>query len=235
MLLKITQPILEGFPDVRIGVVIAQGIDNRRNSPEVQKLLRAEEARIPERIGESVWSEHPHVAPWREAYRWFGAKPSKYQSSIENLIRRRLKGDALPHINTVVDLYNTVSLRYLLPVGGEDLDRMDGDLLLTRADENAPAVHLLGEAEARSPAPGEVIYTDNVGAICRRWNWKEAERTKLTEETQNVVLVIEQLPPVPLDTVRQAVADLAQLVEAHCGGRITTALLDCENPETVLR
>lgn len=135
MLLKITQPILKGFPDVRIGVVVARGIDNRRSSPEVQTLLRAEEARIPERIGEAVLAKHPHVAPWREAYRWFGVNPGKYQSSIENLIRRRLKGESLPHINTLVDLYNTVSLRYLLPAGGEDLDRMDGDLLLTCADE----------------------------------------------------------------------------------------------------
>ena len=235
MLLKITQPILEGFPDVSIGIVVAQGVDNRGSRPEAMALLRAEEVLIPERIGEAVLSEHPHVAPWREAYRWFGVKPSKYQSSIENLIRRRLKGDVLPHINTLVDLYNTVSLRYLLPAGGEDLDRMDGDLLLTLADENAPAVHLLGEPDARQPTPGEVIYTDKVGAICRRWNWKEAERTKLTEETRAVVLVIEQLPPVPADTIQSAVADLAQLVKTHCGGQITTALLNRENPEMVLR
>jgi len=235
MKLHITQDILEAFPGLTIGVIVARDIDNRAAKPEVMTLLRAEEARIAERIGNTALVEHPHITPWREAYRWFGAKASKYPSSIENLIRRNLKGEFLPAINTLVDVYNTVSLRYLLSVGGEDMDRMDGDLLLTRADDDAPAIHLLGEPEARPPAPGEVIYTDNEGAICRRWNWKEAERTKLTQDTRNAVLVVERLPPIPEEMVFRATADLAGLVETYCGGRITTAMLDRDNPETVLR
>ena len=80
-------------------------------------------------------SEHPHIAPWREAYRQFGAKPKEHPSSIENLVRRVLKGWTVPHVNPLVDLYNTISLRHLVPVGGEDLDRVEGDVLLTFATD----------------------------------------------------------------------------------------------------
>ena len=75
------------------------------------------------------------------------------------------------------------ALNSLLPVGGEDLDKIVGDVLLTRAGTDEPAVFLLGEKEARAPHAGEIFYKDENGAICRRWNWKEADRTKLTPES----------------------------------------------------
>ena len=80
----------------------------------------------------------------------------------------------------------------------------------------------------------QIIYKDEVGAICRRWNWKEADRTKLTQETQNAFLVIETLPPVPRDTVETAIRELADLVKQYCGGTLSTAFLDKDNREVKL-
>jgi DNA/RNA-binding domain of Phe-tRNA-synthetase-like protein len=137
-----------------------------------------------------------------------------------------LNGARLAHINNLVSLYNTISLRYILPVGGEDLDKIVGDVLLTRAGNAEPAIILLGEVEARPPHPGEIIYKDDLGAICRRWNWKEADRTRLTKETRNAFLVIEALPPVPRHTVETAIHELADFVRKYCGGTVVTALLD---------
>jgi DNA/RNA-binding domain of Phe-tRNA-synthetase-like protein len=111
-------------------------------------------------------------------------------------------------------------------VGGEDLDTIVGDVRLTYAGAEEPAVFLLGEKEARAPHAGEIIYTDDAGAICRRWNWKEADRTKLTHATRNAFLVIEALPPVLRATVEIAIQDLAELVKQHCGGTVSTAMLD---------
>ena len=118
------------------------------------------------------------------------------------------------------DRYNVVSLRHLLPVGGEDLAQMQGDLRLTIAGEDEPAAVMLGEKEARPPYVNEVIYTDDLGAICRRWNWKEADRTKLTAETTDAILVLEILPPVERATLDGAMADLASLIQQFCGGSV---------------
>jgi DNA/RNA-binding domain of Phe-tRNA-synthetase-like protein len=79
-----------------------------------------------------------------------------------------------------------------------------------------------------------VIYKDDIGAICRRWNWKEADRTKLTEETRNAFLVIEALPPVPREAVEAAIQELADSVSQYCGGSVSTAFLDRGNRETGL-
>lgn len=232
--LRVNEEVLERFPEAVLGVVTAHGIDNSREDAVILDGLRREEARVREELAGIQVTEHPRIAPWREAYRRFGAKPKDYPSSIENLIRRVLKGQALPSINPLVDLYNTISLRHLLPAGGEDLDRIAGDVVLAIATDTEAPVRLLGEAEERAPHPGEVIYKDDAGAICRRWNWKEADRTKLTPETRNAVLVIEGLPPVGRDLVERAVEELAELIRKHCGGRVATAIVDRERREAAL-
>ncbi len=234
MRLVIDPAIFDRFPGVVLGVVVAHGIDNSGTAPEVTALLREAEAALPARFGSTPVPEHPAIAPWREAYRAFGAKPKDHPSSIENLTRRVLKGNPLPSISKLVDLYNAVSLTFLLPVGGEDLGELRGDLRLTFAGEAEPPVRLLGEAEERSPKPGEVIYTDDLGAVCRRWNWKEADRTKLTTGTRDAVLVLEALPPVERSLLESATCELRELVERHCGGEVRSAILDRAQPSTEL-
>jgi DNA/RNA-binding domain of Phe-tRNA-synthetase-like protein len=233
--LLVTPEIFALFSDVVLGVIVAREIDNTRGSEEILTGLRQEEARVRKMFASQPIPEHPHIAPWREAYRKFGAKPKDHPSSIENLVRRVAKGHALPQINPLVDLYNTISLRYLLPAGGEDLDRTQGDIQLTLAGEDEVPVKLLGEPEARPPYPGEVIYKDDLGAICRRWNWKEADRTKLTPMTRRAVLVLEGLPPVGVNEIGAATEALAAMIQAHCGGTIIHAVLRRDCPEISLR
>lgn len=235
MKLVIADTIFEQFPELILGVVILHGIDNAQDRPEIPAALREAAAALPGKFSGAPVIEHPYIAPWREAYRKFGAKPKDYPSSVENLARRVLNGATIGHINNLVSLYNTICLKYILPVGGEDLDKIVGDVRLTAAGDDEPAVVLLGEKEARAPRPGEIIYTDDVGAICRRWNWKEADRTKLTAETQNAFLVIEALPPVPREVVETAIRELAESVQRFCGGTAATAILDKDNREVELR
>ncbi len=235
MNLLIDPSVLELFPEVGLGVVRAHGIDNTRDMPEVVDMLRRAEQNLPRIFGDGPVTSHPHVAVWRDAYRKFGAKPKETPSSVENLVRRVLGGEAVRPVNTLVSLYNVISLTYLLPVGGEDLDRVSGDVRLTRAGHAEPPVLLLGEKEPRSPHEGEIVYKDAEGVLCRRWNWKEADRTKLTRETKNAFLVVETLPPLTPDTLRRAVEELAALVERHVGGSVSTLFLHRGNPEGSLR
>lgn len=229
--LIVREEIFRTFPDAILGVVHFQGINNRGESAEITAALRQEEAATPERFANTPINDHPHIAPWREAYRKFGAKPKDYPSSIENLVKRVIKGHRLPHINLLVDIYNTISLRHILPVGGEDLDRMEGDIELTFASADEPPVRMLGEPEARPPRQGEVIYKDKLSAICRRWNWKEADRTKFTDETTNGFLVIERLSPVDRSLLEQSIDELAGLVTKHCGGTAKTGTIDSSIPQ----
>lgn len=219
------------FPAARIGVVVVRGVDNARHADACAALLHAAMGEAARRIGDADMATHPAVAPWREAYRAFGVKPAKQRSSIENLLRSAVAG-SLRSINPLVDLYNTVSLRHLLPCGGEDLHAIRGDIRLTRAVGGEDFVPL-GSAEPQSPQPGEVIYRDDVGVICRAWNWREAERTKLTEQTTDAFLCIEAVPPT--DTASEAAcSNLAALVMEHLGGTSSVHLLSIAQPEMIV-
>jgi DNA/RNA-binding domain of Phe-tRNA-synthetase-like protein len=79
-----------------------------------------------------------------------------------------------------------------------------------------------------------VIYRDDVGAICRCWNWREADRTKLTAQTRDAVLVVEALPEHPPALLDAALADLAALVTLHLGARTRTAVLTATTPACAL-
>jgi len=226
MKLKIEPQIFERFPEVVIGVVTVRGANNSGVGGEITSLLREQEQKTRERYTNiSSWVEIPVVAAWRRAYREFGADPHDYRSSIEALIRRAAKGKPLPSINKIVDLYNLISLKYLVPVGGEDLDKVAGDIILGFACGDEKFVPL-GGTEEKPPDPGEIIYKDDVGVLCRKWNWREADRTKMTEETKNAVLVIEGLPPTGRAEVEAAIQELASLIEKHCGGKTKIHILD---------
>jgi DNA/RNA-binding domain of Phe-tRNA-synthetase-like protein len=223
--LEVDPRIFARFPGVLVGAVVARGLDNRTTRPELADRLRRAERAARERLGSGPVAEHERIAPWREAYRAFGAKPSRYRSSLEALARRVLAGDKLPSINPLVDLYNRVSLDHLLPAGGEDLAAVVGTVRLRFASEGEAAVELLGDSEPRVPEPGEVIYADDAGAICRRWNWREAARTKLTPDTCDAILVLEALPPAGRGELDAALADLAGAIESLLGGAVAWSVL----------
>ena len=219
----IEEPFRALFPEALIGIVVANGVDNRRDDAGASEALAAAALQAARAIGEGDLAAHPAVAPWREAYRRFGVKPSRHRSSIEGLLRSVHAGGPRS-IGPLVDLYNAVSLRHLLPCGGEDLDAVEGDLRLTLA-VGGESFTPLGSAEDSPPAAGEVVYADEAGIVCRAWNWREAERTKLTEETTRAVLVIEALPPRTADELLAACGDLAESVSGHLGATCRVALL----------
>lgn len=220
------------FPGARIGVVVVHGVDNTRAADACAALLADAVRDAAAQIGDTDMATHPAVATWREAYRAFGVKPAKFRSSIENLLRSAVAG-RLGSINPLVDLYNTVSLRHFLPCGGEDLRAIDGPIRLTRAEGSEDFVPL-GSAEPQPPQPGEVIYRDDLGVICRAWNWREAERTKLTETTTDAFLCIEAVPPLTADAHRAACDALAALVTTHLGGTASVTIVTAGASEMTL-
>ncbi|MFE7977135.1 B3/4 domain-containing protein [Streptomyces shenzhenensis] len=179
--------------------------------------------RLAARLAGRAPHEDPHMAAWREVYTAFGAKPSRTRNSAEALARRALSESGLPRINLLVDLYNAVSVAHLIPVGGEDADRIEGAMRLVRATGDEDFVTVAGGEEAvEHPDAGEVVWRDDAGVTCRRWNWRQGPRTRLTERTASGVFLLEGLAPMPLAEIERAAAELAELLEKFSpGARIT--------------
>jgi DNA/RNA-binding domain of Phe-tRNA-synthetase-like protein len=235
MLFRITDAIFDEYPEALVGVVVAHAIDNRGEDPRIKHLLETQQAKVRQEFSGTAIEQHPCIAPWREAFKRFGAKPQKYYSSIESLVRRVVNGQDVPSINKLVDAYNALSLKHLVPVGGEDLGAVSGDVVLTIAGDDEAPIRLIGEQDERAPKRREVIYKDDVGAICRRWNWREAERTKLTEGKRDAILVIEELKREERGRVEAAVEEMVGLIKSSCGGSVRGTILEKSAPVTELR
>jgi DNA/RNA-binding domain of Phe-tRNA-synthetase-like protein len=148
------------------------------------------------------------VAAWREAYRAFGAKPQRTRNSLEALLRRAASG--LPRVNWLTDCYNAVSVLHQIPVGGEDLTRYTGPPRLIRAAGGEPFDTVAdGVAVTEHPEAGEVVWCDEAGVTCRRWNWRQARRTQLREDTSTARFSLDALDPVTGEALHAAADDLA--------------------------
>ncbi|MGW0532392.1 B3/B4 domain-containing protein [Streptomyces sp. NPDC003032] len=207
-----------GFSHVAIE---AHGLVNGPTTDASGALLDEAARRLAVRLDGRAPHEDPHMAAWRAAYTAFGAKPSRTRNSAEALAKRALADGGLPRINTLVDLYNAISVAHLIPVGGEDLDRIRGGMRLVRATGAEDFVTATaGERVVEHPDAGEVVWCDDEGVTCRRWNWRQGPRTRLTEESVNAIFLLEGMGP---DAGLEAAgAELAELLEKFSpGARIT--------------
>ncbi|WHM39974.1 phenylalanine--tRNA ligase beta subunit-related protein [Streptomyces sp. BPTC-684] len=207
-----------GFTHV---AVEARGLVNGPSDEASSALLDEAARRLRERLGALAPHEDPHMAAWRDAYTAFGAKPSRTRNSAEALARRALADGGLPRINRLVDVYNAISVAHLIPVGGEDTDRIVGSMRLVRATGDEP-FHTVagGEAAVEHPDAGEVVWCDDEGVTCRRWNWRQGVRTRLTEESVSALFLLEGMAA--HRGLEEAAAELAELLEkVSPGARIT--------------
>lgn len=213
------------FPDTTIGVVVVRGIDNSDDRAGKAAGMLAEQVSLAgARLGDEDIATHASIAPWRAAYAAFGVKPNKFRSSIESLLRSARNGN-VRSINPLVDIYNTISLKYFLPCGGEDLATIEGDIRLTRAAGGEHFVPL-GSDEEQPPQAGEVIYRDDRGVICRSWNWREADRTKLTPATKDAFLCIEALPEIGAENAAKACEELSDAASKLLGGEARVYIMN---------
>ncbi|MFE5113963.1 B3/4 domain-containing protein [Streptomyces sp. NPDC056663] len=194
--------------------VEARGLVNGESNEDSSALLDDATRRLVARLDGRAPHEDPHVAAWRDTYTAFGAKPSRTRNSAEALARRALTDAGLPRINLLVDLYNAISVAHLIPVGGEDTDRIKGAMRLVRSTGQEPFRTVAGGDEAvEHPEPGEVVWCDDEGVTCRRWNWRQGVRTRLTEESVNAMFLLESLAPMTIGELEAAGAELAESLE----------------------
>jgi DNA/RNA-binding domain of Phe-tRNA-synthetase-like protein len=233
VIFRVDHHIFDKFPNLCLGVVVVKDMDNFSSADELLPLILEQQAKIRANYNSETLSQRPKIASWRRAYSAFGAKPKKYKSSVESLYQMILKGIDLKHINTIVDVYNYISIKHMVPAGGDDISQVEGDITLRFALGNE-TFRPLNSDDLEHVKEGEVIYADDVEVLCRRWNWRECDKTKMTEETEEAVLVVEGLPPVSKEEIERIIEELSSMVERFCDGETCTAILTIERPEITI-
>ena len=230
MLYAVSPELFTRFPGYVRGVVVATHAINLDGPiDEVARMLAKTQETLRARTD---LDGHPNIAAWRAARlasSAFGARPSKYPSSIEAMVKRVLKGGELPYINTLAALGNLASLKHLAPVGGHDVGVYTEPLWLGFAD-GSETFTAFGTTEAEHPEPGEVVYLSGKTVLCRRWTWRQAEVTKLTRTTTHAAINVDGLPPVTRADVEMICEELAIQVRLFCAAQVECKMLAKDSP-----
>lgn len=177
--------------------------------------------------GDVGWAD-AHLSAWAEVFRKFGSKPQRTPCSAEALRKRVLRDGSLASIDPVVDLYNAISIEYAIPVGGENAEAYVGAPRLVIAD----GTEVFDTMKEGKPAQefadiGEVIWRDDQGITCRRWNWRQGVRTRLDADAKHMWFILESLPVMPLEALTEAGDKLIEGLEMMMpGARIESSLIE---------
>ena len=218
------------FPQAQLAVLILDNINNQgESSPAIKQLLAAANLAAKKYLTAEQLSQNPAVAVWREAYQQFKTKKG-VRSSIEALLKRIEQGKGVGSINPLVDIYNAASLTYGLPCGAEDIDTFVGNLKL-HITQGGDEFYALGDEENSPTLAGELCYTDDAGAVCRCFNWRDGKRTMITATSRRAFVVLEYPNASRRADLEAALADIARHAQAELGANVVRqAILTADNP-----
>jgi DNA/RNA-binding domain of Phe-tRNA-synthetase-like protein len=221
--------VRERFPELRVELVVATGLDNTGHWPEAESALAAAEADAA--AGAITWSEDdPAIASWHAAYRAFGTNPRRTRPSVDALLRRLVRQGRLPRVNGAVDAYNAASVRFAVPAGAFDFDQLGEEVEIRLANPDDRFTPLGEPDEVEVPGAEEVVYAQGTEVLTRHWNHRDAHATRVREDTRSAVFILERVSAaVPAERLTDAAAHLAALLAPHAAS-VTTATLTAAEP-----
>jgi len=225
--------VLDRFPHFRVGVVSARGLFlTTERIQEIDELILNAEEQVAHSIGGAELGEVPELKAWRKAYREFGVKSTSFRSSVERLVKLVQRGRGIPKICNLVDLYNTVSIVYRMPVGADDLDCIVQPMGFRYGREGDTFIALGDSSQTPDPPViGEVVYADAEKCLCRRWNWYQDARSAINvERTKDAIITIQSIDAGTAYHVEEACEYLADLLRKHCQAECTWRVADSGQP-----
>ncbi|MEM2460207.1 MAG: phenylalanine--tRNA ligase beta subunit-related protein [Candidatus Hadarchaeales archaeon] len=216
MFLKVDRRVEDRFPGIRAMEVRVEGVRVEKRHPEVERLKEETVRKVKGKYDLHSLKEVKAVRAYRDFMWRLGIDPTKIRPSAEALVRRILLGKPFPTINTLVDLYNVVSVQFLISIGAFDLDRLEGELLLRFAEDGEEFLGIGMEEPMK--LGGEVVVSDGKKVVAI-YPYRDSELTKVTEETKRVLFLLCGVPGIEVETLKEAGAKLREYVEKLCGGR----------------
>jgi DNA/RNA-binding domain of Phe-tRNA-synthetase-like protein len=191
--LTIEGGILSKYPEVAIGYIVVDNLHHVASAKISEDLKNLPAKGISENeLNLQNMVEHPTIKVWRNTYQECGVKPKTFKSSVESLLRRFVQND-YKTIIPIVDLYNYVSAGFLLPVGGYDLQKIEGKMTLRFGKSEDRFIALNGKEDITVNSEHIVYADENVEApvICWMWNHKDSRRTMLTNEVTKGLFIFD--------------------------------------------
>jgi len=154
------------------------------------------------------------------AYRDFfwrvGIDPTKNRPAAEALIRRILRDNPLPNINTLVDAYNLASIKTEIALAAFDTQELQGDLIMRFARRGEKFLGI-GMEKPMDLEGGEVVISDDEKLVAI-YPHRDADQSKVTENTKSILLLVCGVPGITVDVLARAATVAIEYITRFCGG-----------------
>jgi len=205
--------------DLGVKIITARitDVQNTDSNAEFEKYKNAELEKVKQQWVGKKYKEDPVLAGFRDLHTKVGRSNRDYVASPEGLRWLILERSRFPHINTLVDIYNLVSVKTGLALGAHNIDKVQGNitLRLTKGDEIFVP---LGKTEPVAIFPGEYGYVDDGNNIICRLEVLQVEPTKVTAESKDIFMIIEGNANTDEEYVRNTAKEVCNLITKYCGG-----------------
>lgn len=232
MKFTIDNKVFEILPDLVIGIPIIRGFDNTKGKKDSVKMLREIEKNLKESMTIDQFWQEQRIMIYCDAFKKFGTDPEIRRPAHIALAKRVLEGGDLPDINPMVNIYNAISLKYLTPFGGENLDVLKGDFRLFVA-VGGEQWFPIGSDKPKPALPGELVWGDDLDLSTRALNWRQCDRTKMTEETSNGFFIMDGFENRNKDVMERASKEFIDVATTLCGGEAKIYWMDDSHRETI--
>jgi DNA/RNA-binding domain of Phe-tRNA-synthetase-like protein len=228
MKFSISKEVFEHLDDLSIGIIIAEDIENRKSSAELEELISEIVELVNANSSPTSSANNRMISPWKSAYFSFGEKPHSTHSSMERLTNEIMETSDIKRKNKLKDLCNFISLKHTVPVECFDIEKIQGDLLLKRA-KGDEFFYDYGSGKALNPEKGEFIYTDKINVLARKLDYVESDKALVSMRTKKTIILIEGLKPLKKQEVSKITKETAELAEAFCNAKARIFVLDKNN------
>jgi len=205
------------FPALHVCIGVIRGVKVERSNKEVEALRRSVTEEVRRKFRLELLKNDLTVRAYRDLFWSLDIDPTKTRPSGEALLRRVLHGDEIPNISTVVDAYNLASVKTIIPLSGFDLDQISPPLMVrfSREDEE---FHGIGTNKSAKLHDKMLVVTDTE-CIVSIYPHRDADETKITEKTKNVLMIGYGATGIAPDQLTEAVRTALSFINQTSGGK----------------
>jgi len=216
MSLKIDSELKTAFPDLTVLTLHINGVQIQKRGAELEKFKVTVTEQVRNEYDLETVKDHPTFRAYRDFFWSIKIDPTKIRPAAEALIRRILAGKTLPCINTLVDAYNLASIKTRIALATFDTDKLEGDLLMRFAEEGEQFSGI-GMDKPLILRGGEIVVSDKEKLVAI-YPYRDADNTKVTEKTKNILIVVCGVPRIPRQELEKASDVALEYVTRFCDG-----------------
>lgn len=218
----LSEDVTKKFPESSIGCLVIKDIDNTKAQDETYQILWHEIETKAKEFKAAELTQIPEVKEWTGAFETAELDPIENDPSHKALLERVINRQEIPNINSLVNIYNAVSIRHILPIGGHDLDNIEGEIIVGPNTKSLPFIEMNTQEETPVPKE-EFVYADATHVLTRKWVWRQSDTSKTTEDTSNILIPIDDLGSRSPEQIKEIAIETWSLIKKYLSDNSTKA------------